>query len=253
MTGLGTILDSSGLVMTTNHVIDGASTISALVFATGQTYCAVVVGDNPNEDVALLQLQGASGLPSVSTNSVYPSVGDPVVALGAPSGGTPAVYSGKMVAIACGCGYIETSFGVQLRDSGGPLVDGSGQVIGMETARPGAQGTVSYAIPILDVTSEHGGGFYLGLPASLGVSTGSQSAPTGVPIVTIVTPSPAARVGMAVGDLLLSINGRQLDSKTPLWLVMRGYDPGERVTVRWLDASGHTRNASVTLGYGPAD
>src|ERR1019366_1530512 len=167
--GTGMVLTSSGRVLTNNHVINGATSISVTDVGNHKTYSATVVGYDLTGDVAVLQLQGASGLKTVSIgDSATVRVGSPVVALGnaGGTGGTPSVARGKVTSLdqsitavdeASGAseqltGLIETSAPIQAGDSGGPLVDASGQVIGMNTAAStgyffGGGTSQGYAIP----------------------------------------------------------------------------------------------------------
>jgi S1-C subfamily serine protease len=149
--GTGMVVTSSGEVLTNNHVIDGATSIKATDVGNGRTYTATVVGYDKTDDVAVLQLQGASGLSTVSFgNSSGVTTGETVVALGnaGGKGGTPSVATGKVTALnqaitasddSSGTsesltGMIQTNADIQAGDSGGSLVNAEGQVIGMDTA-----------------------------------------------------------------------------------------------------------------------
>jgi S1-C subfamily serine protease len=168
--GTGMVLTSSGEVLTNNHVVDGATSITVTVVGTGRTYTANVVGTDPTDDVAVIQLQGASGLKTVKTgDSLKVSAGDSVVAIGnaGGTGGTPSAVSGTVQAVnqsitagdANGgsseqlTGLIEMNAPIQPGDSGGPLVNTNGQVIGMNTAASSggsfqSSATDGFAIPI---------------------------------------------------------------------------------------------------------
>src|SRR3984957_19817822 len=149
--GTGMVLTSNGEILTNNHVINGATSISVTDIGNGKTYKATVVGYDESQDIAVLQLSGASGLTTASTgNSSTVGVGDSVVALGNAGGvgGTPAVAPGSVTALNQAItatdegsgsseqltGLIETNAGIQAGDSGGPLVNSHGQVIGIDTA-----------------------------------------------------------------------------------------------------------------------
>jgi S1-C subfamily serine protease len=149
--GTGMVLTSSGEVLTNNHVIDGATSIKATDIGNGRTYTAKVVGYDKTDDVAVLQLEGASGLATVSIgNSSQVTTGQAVVALGnaGGKGGTPSVATGAVTALNRSItasdegsgtsenltGMIETNADIQAGDSGGSLVNTAGQVIGMDTA-----------------------------------------------------------------------------------------------------------------------
>lgn len=171
--GTGIVLTSSGEVLTNYHVIDGASSIRVTDVGNGKTYFATVVGSDPSHDIAVLQMEKASGLKTVTIgDSSKVAVGDSVVALGNALGvgGTPDVVTGKVTALNQSItatdeggqnpedltGLIQTSAALQPGDSGGPLVDAQGKVIGIDTAasirfrfrRAQSTGSASYAIPI---------------------------------------------------------------------------------------------------------
>ena len=149
--GTGIVLTSNGEILTNNHVINGATSITVTDIGNGKTYKATVVGYDESHDIAVLQLSGASGLTTASTgNSATVGVGDSVVALGnaGGTGGTPAVAAGAITALnqsitasdeSSGSseqltGLLETNADIQAGDSGGPLVNNHGQVIGIDTA-----------------------------------------------------------------------------------------------------------------------
>ena len=149
--GTGIVLTSNGEILTNNHVINGATSISVTDIGNGKTYKATVVGYDESQDIAVLQLSGASGLTTASTgDSSAVSAGDSVVALGnaGGTGGIPAVAAGSVTALNQSItatdegsgsseqltGLIETNANIQAGDSGGPLVNSHAQIIGMDTA-----------------------------------------------------------------------------------------------------------------------
>ena len=198
--GTGMVLTSSGVILTNNHVIDGATSISVTVVSTGASYTATVVGDDPTQDVAVLQLQNASGLKTAKlgdSNGV--SVGEAVTGVGNAGGvgGTPSAAAGTVTALNQPItasdesgqnvqhltGMIETNAGIQAGDSGGPLYD-SKELIGMDSAASaGAAGTTAYAIPIdhaEQIAEQIASGkasdtVHLGYPAFLGISIADAS------------------------------------------------------------------------------
>ena len=199
--GTGMVLNSNGLVLTNNHVINGANTVKATLVGSGnKSYTAQVVGYDATSDVALLQLEGASGLKTVSVgNSSQVSLGTPVLAIGnaGGQGGAPTVAPGIINAtdrtITAGDegsnttetlhGMLQTSAQIQPGDSGGPLANAAGKVIGMDTAASSSSSNSSsssvlgYAIPIntalsiaSDIAAGHGSStIQIGLPGFLGV------------------------------------------------------------------------------------
>ena len=176
--GTGIVLSSSGVVLTNNHVVNGATAIKVTDIGNGKTYTATVVGYDDSHDVAVIQLQGASGLTTASLgNSSTVQTGDSVTALGNAEGkgGTPSVASGTVTALNQSItasdelssvseqltGLIETNAPIQPGDSGGSLVNSYGQVIGMDTAASSsdqsagqsATATQAFAIPINEAVS----------------------------------------------------------------------------------------------------
>jgi S1-C subfamily serine protease len=171
--GTGMVINPDGLVLTNNHVIEDSTRLSATVVATGKTYPARVLGYDTTGDVALIKLEGASGLRVVQPgNSADVKVGDPVLAMGDAEGqGTIVPAAGRVTALnqtitasdSGGTissetlhGMIETNADIVSGDSGGPLVNASGRVIGMDTAGSGGGGfsfpqqqqQAGFAIPI---------------------------------------------------------------------------------------------------------
>ncbi len=211
--GTGMIISSSGLVLTNNHVIDGATTVSARLVDPGHnvtvSYPAQVVGYDATDDVALLQLQGASGLPTETFgNSSQVRLGTQVLALGNAEGqGGAKAAAGIINALnrsiqASDEGsnstedlnhMLQTNAPIKQGDSGGALADNAGQVIGMITAANtstssqvgSSGGTLGFAIPINSAltiarqiaSGQQGATVYIGLPGFLGVEVATSSSP----------------------------------------------------------------------------
>jgi S1-C subfamily serine protease len=312
--GTGIVLTSNGEVLTNNHVIDGATSIKVTDIGNGRTYTAKVVGYDASHDVAVIQLQNASGLTVASLgNSSTVQTGDNVVALGnaGGKGGTPSVAAGTVTALNQSItasdegsgnseqltGLIETNANIQPGDSGGSLVNSYGQVIGMDTAassgtqlqsQSGQAAEQAFAIPINEATSiaqqiEAGttsATVHLGATAFLGVETqpasagsgsglggsggfggfgGSQgnqgnqgSSSTGVTIAGTLSGSPAANAGLTAGDEITSVGGQSVSSAQNIAQVLVKYHPGDSISINWVDQSGQSQTATVTLASGPA-
>ncbi len=157
--GTGMVLTPNGEVLTNNHVIDGATSISVTDIGNGHTYTATVVGYDKTKDIAVLQLQNASGLQTVTFgDSSTVSVGQQVVAIGNAEGkgGQPSVVTGSVTSLNQSItasdegsasnseqltGLIQTNAPIQPGDSGGPLVNSAGQVIGIDTAASSSSAT----------------------------------------------------------------------------------------------------------------
>ncbi len=277
--GTGIVLTSSGEILTNNHVIDGATSISVTVMSTGKVYVADVVGSDPTSDIAILQLEGASGLSTVTTDSTTPVVvADAVTAVGNAGGaGTLAAAAGgvtglnQSITASSGgssasealTGLIETNANVVAGDSGGPLYDSDGEVIGIDTAASSGSPVSGYAIPIgnaLSVASQIESGkatsaITIGYPGFLGVEIGG---PTGgaMPAATVggvITGTPAATAGLTAGDTITAVNGSAVGSASQLTDLLKSYRPGDSVTISWTDSAGAAHSATVALMQGPAN
>ena len=163
--GTGFVIDAAaGLVLTNNHVIDGATSVTVTPVLSGKSYPARVLGYDLTDDVALLQLPGVTGLKAVTIgDSSHVRVGTPVLAIGneAGQGGSPTVAPGvissldrTIVAIDQSSGLTETLHGmmqtnadIRPGDSGGPLADAAGRVIGIDTAAGGTPSTPATPSP----------------------------------------------------------------------------------------------------------
>ncbi|MBO0730811.1 MAG: trypsin-like peptidase domain-containing protein, partial [Acidimicrobiaceae bacterium] len=202
--GTGIVLTSNGEVLTNNHVVEGATSISVTDIGNGKTYGATVVGYDRTDDVAVIQLKHASGLQTAKIgDSSSLAVGDGVVGIGNAGGvgGTPSAAGGSITGLNQAItasddlsgtneqltGLIETNANIQEGDSGGPLVNSSGKVIGMDTAAAqgfslSSQANQGYAIPIakaLSIVSQIEAGHssstvHVGPTAFLGVQVSSS-------------------------------------------------------------------------------
>ena len=210
--GTGMVLSSSGLVLTNNHVIDEATKISATLVVSGKSYTAKVIGYDDTDDVALLQLVGASGLKTVTlSDSAKAKAGEAVLALGNAGGrdGLPSTAQGTITALnqsiqasdsSAGTteelhGMIESDAPIAEGDSGGPLVNGAGAVVGMDTAADssgngyGSSSTdvTGFSIPIntaVTIADEINAGkasstVHIGLAGFMGVDVADASDPSG--------------------------------------------------------------------------
>jgi S1-C subfamily serine protease len=303
--GTGIVLTSTGEVLTNNHVIEGATAIKVTDIGNGKTYTAKVVGYDATQDVAVIQLENASGLTIASLgDSSSVATGDSVVALGnaGGKGGTPSVATGTVTALNQSItasdelsgaseqltGLIEDNADIQPGDSGGSLVNSYGQVIGMDTAAstgysfqsPTGQGSTgstsaeqAYAIPIdsaLSIAKQIEAGtssatVHLGATAFLGVGFSSQSSQSaqggfggtngsssGAVISEAVSGSPAAQAGLTEGDEITSVGGTSISSVEDVAHALVKYHPGDKVAITYINSSGESQTATVTLATGPA-
>jgi S1-C subfamily serine protease len=207
--GTGMVINSDGLVLTNNHVIEDSTSIKATDIGNGKTYPAKVVGYDVTGDIALIQLEGASGLHTIPIgDSAAVKSGDSVVAMGNAEGQSSIVpATGQVTAvnqtITAGDqggsvssetlhGMIETNADIVSGDSGGPLANSAGDVIGMDTAgndvsMPGQQSAAGFAIPIEEAlsvarqigTSQASSTITIGYPPFMGIyiAKGSDSSP----------------------------------------------------------------------------
>jgi len=308
--GTGIVLTSDGEILTNNHVINGATRISATDLGNHRTYQADVVGYDRAGDLAILRLRKASGLtvaPLADSSRV--KVGDAVTAVGNAGGtGSATPASGSVVALdqsitaqddATGTserltGLIESDADVQPGDSGGPLVDSAGQVIGVDTAASagfsfnsgqGRSAHQGFAIPLASalqvrqlIDSGRGGSdVHIGATAMLGVTVsaasadgqgaGGQGGPgqgggagggvggaaAGALVQGVVEAGPAAKAGLAAGDVITSFGGHAVADPNGLTDLVAQHKPGDKVAVSWTDDAGGAHTATATLAQGPPD
>jgi S1-C subfamily serine protease len=278
--GTGMVLTPTGLVLTNNHVIEGETQITATDLGNHETYRARVLGYDRSHDVALIQLIGASGLPTVTlADSSLVQVGAHVVAIGNAGGTGKAktavgVISGlgkSITATDSGAGtserlngLLQTTARVLPGDSGGPLVDAAGHVLGMDTAgstsyrMQGGNGA-AYAIPISDAaavaeqiaTGVANGAVHVGRTALLGVGVDSNAAQntSGTVIGSALPGGPAARAGLRPGDTIVEVDGHPITSPTALTEQLVAEQPGNDVSVRYVrDGIAHTTTVLLTAG-----
>jgi S1-C subfamily serine protease len=282
--GTGMVLTPSGLVLTNNHVIAQATSIEAVDIGNGQTYTARVLGYDERRDVALIQLEGASGLAAVTLgDSAHVHVGGQVVTIGNAGGvgGTPAARSGTVLAlnraIVVSDAYdrssehltqlIQIHGDLQPGDSGGPLVDGAGDVIGMDTAASSGfelssqttgQGFAIAIDAVKRIAAQIRAGaasntIHLGPTAFIGVEIDSESkGPAGAAVSGTVPGTAAANAGLDAGDVITALGTRSITSSNALTEALVPCRPGQRVTLTWLDPAGVGHSAVITLGTGPA-
>jgi S1-C subfamily serine protease len=265
--GTGMVLTSSGRILTNNHVIAGATTIRVVVPNTTHRYAARVVGYDIADDVAVLQLRGAKNLRTVTIgSSATLTVGASVTAVGN-SGGfgrlisirgrvirlrksvTVQTYNGERHRLT---GLIETNAALRPGDSGGPLLDSAGRVVGIDTAAS-PFGDRAYAIPIATatrvtkqiVTGKTSSRVHIGATAFLGVQV------QGTTVADVVPGSPAEAAGLKPGDVLISIGGKPVTGDASITSAVLAHKPGHVVTVVYMDETGTRRTARVRLATGP--
>jgi S1-C subfamily serine protease len=283
--GTGMVLTPSGVVLTNNHVIQEASSIEATDIGNGQTYAAKVIGYDERRDIAVLQLEGASGLASVTLgDSASVTRGGRIITIGNAGGvgGRPAARSGTVVALNQAITVsddlddssehlsqlIKVDGDLQPGDSGGPMVNASGAVVGMDTAASTSfqfsrQTTgEDFAIAIdavkqiaMQIRDGRGSSaIHIGPTAFIGVYIASQPASNaaGAAVYEAIPNSAAASAGVRGGDVITSLGGRPVSSANDLTEALVPYRPGQRVTLGWLNGVDVPQSATITLGVGPA-
>ena len=277
--GTGLVLDSSGIVLTNYHVVEGSTSVKVTIATTGATYDATVLGHDQEADVALLQLDGASGLATVNLDDDGdPAVSDEVTAVGNAQGqGYLSASTGSVVDLDQSIdtqsegtvegehltGLIETNAYVVGGYSGGALLDSEGEVVGITTAASSGGVAQSYAVPIEDALKvvqqiEDGSetdGVQVGPSPYLGIAISQEAAGTsgGVEVGQVQSGGAAAEAGIEAGATITGIDGTAITSYDVLRSTLATYQPGDSVTLRWTDTSGATHSAQVTLGESPVN
>ena len=263
--GSGFITSQDGYVLTNHHVIDGASTIT-VVMQDEREFKATVVGSDARTDVALLKID-ATGLPFLRmADSNKLKVGEWVVAAGSPFGLKNTITAGVVSAINRDTGdylsFIQTDAAVNPGNSGGPLVNMSGEVVGINSqilTPSGAFSGIALAIPINDALQvaeqlrtngkvERGrvGVGIENVNEQMAKELGLSKA-QGVVIAQVEKDSPAAQAGLRVGDVVLKINGSTVESIRDFARFVGENKPGTRLQLEiWRD--GHSEQKELVVG-----
>jgi len=284
--GTGMVLTSDGRVLTNYHVVQGAGSIRVTVAQTGETYQATVVGSDRTQDVALLQLAGASDLTTIKADTDDVTVGEQVTAVGNAGGtGTLSAADGTITGLGASVtaasedgtspetlgGMVETDANVLAGDSGGPLFDAQGEVVGIDTAGSSGGAPDAYAIPIaraLEIAQEIQSGHEtstvrIGPAAFLGVEVadaasyagdgtgGGYVVTPGAQVSGVVSGAAAESAGLQAGDVITSLNGRSVSTPDDVSAALVGANPGDQVTIGWTSQDGSQHTAPVTLGASP--
>jgi S1-C subfamily serine protease len=288
--GTGMIISKNGLVVTNNHVIAAAvssGTITITRSGTTKSEPATLVGTNPVDDVALIRINNASNLPTVTFgNSNKLEAGDSVVAIGNALGlaaGTPTVTSGIVSAlgrtVTAGTdtstetlnNMIQTDAAINPGNSGGPLLDSAGDVIGMNTAVAGTLSdgentqNIGFAIPVATIQSllstlmagesvvTHGA--FIGVEIeSMTPSLQSQygfTVSSGAVVMSVISGTGAAAAGVEQGDIIVGINSTTIDSAQDVSSVISALHPGQRIALHIVRGTKHIV-LEVTLGKQPS-
>ena len=265
--GSGFVYDANGHVVTNAHVVDGASSIQVR-FPNGKSYDATVVGVDPSTDLAVIDVDAPSSAftPLTLADSSAVSVGDEVVAIGSPFGLENTVTSGIVSALDRSMqapngytinGAIQTDAAINHGNSGGPLLDLEGRVVGVNSqieSDSGGSDGVGFAVPSNTVKSivsqlvaggtvEHA---YLGVGL-----TQAQGDVAGAQVSEVRSGTPAAGAGLQSGDVITSVDGDSVASVEELQSAIDGKKPGDTVELGYVRA-GADHTVTVKLGTRPS-
>ncbi len=268
--GSGIVFDRAGHVVTNAHVVGTARSFQVTT-RTGRQLKATLVGAFPPDDLAVIEVSNANLVPARFADSSKLQVGDVALAIGSPLGlrssTTEGIVSalGRTVSEPNGAtlpSVIQTSAPINPGNSGGALADIQGRVIGIPTlaaADPqlggGAAPGIGFAIPsnvVKDIASQliQHGKVVNSRRAYLGVQIGNTGG-QGVYVGSVQAGGPAAKAGIAVGDLIVSVAGRRTPTTTALGAALAQLDPGQTVSVVVRNQSGRQRTLRVRLGEYP--
>jgi putative serine protease PepD len=263
--GSGFVIDANGHIATNQHVVDGATSIE-VTFADGKTASAKVVGTDRSTDVAVIQVNAPKSelhpLAFADSNAVQ--VGDGVVAIGSPFGLKGTVTTGIVSALDRTInapnnftisGAIQTDAAINHGNSGGPLLDAGGHVIGINAqieSDSGGNDGVGFSIPssmVQRVAQQLVSGGKVA-HAYLGVQLGDATSGAGATVGQVAGGGPAATAGLRSGDVVTAIDGRAVGSADALVNAVDGHKPGDQVTLK-VRRGGTTSDIAVKLGTRP--
>jgi putative serine protease PepD len=264
--GSGFVHDADGHIITNEHVVDGASSVSVR-FWNGKTFTASVVGTDASTDLAVLKVDAPVSqlFPLSLGDSSKLLVGDQVVAIGSPFGLEGTVTSGIVSALHREMtspnhfaidNSIQTDAAINHGNSGGPLLNAQGKVVGVNSqieSNSGGNEGVGFAIPSNTVRSiaaqlissgkaEH---------AFLGVVLSDSTSQTGAAIGQVRAGTPAARAALRAGDVVTSAAGTKINSASELRAVINAHRPGDTISVTYT-RGGQSHTVKVKLAARPA-
>jgi serine protease Do len=264
--GSGFVLHEDGFIVTNAHVTEGVSRLK-VVFSDGREFQARIVSADASKDLAVLAVQADGKLPYIELgHSNDLMIGETVIAIGNPYGYANTVTSGIISAVGRDIqvtegywlrGLLQTDAPINPGNSGGPLLNINGQLIGITTAIRAEAQNIGFAIPVdtlLDNLSQ------MLMPEKLrrvrlGLTMGHMTtagAFSGLTVQAVSQGSPADEKGLAAGDLILEMDGRQLRNVIDFYLLMMDKDVGEPIRLTWVRPSeGRPRRRVVELALLP--
>ncbi|HEX2075481.1 MAG TPA: trypsin-like peptidase domain-containing protein [Geodermatophilus sp.] len=275
-TGSGVVYAEDGLIVTNEHVVRGATTVE-VAFADGQRVAGTVRATDVVTDLALVEAD-RTGLPAAEFQTELPRIGELAVVIGSPLGFESTVTAGIVSGLhrdipgsaatsQALVDLIQTDAAISPGNSGGAVVDGDGDVIGISEAYiPPQTGAVSlgFAIPaatVVDVveqlledgTAEHA---FIGIePAPITEQIAERLGlpdTEGVIVAAVVPGGPAAAAGIRPGDVITAVDGEATATPEDLLALLRARDPGDTVTMNVRGVDGEEREVEVTLAERPA-
>jgi putative serine protease PepD len=267
--GSGIVFDSQGDIVTNNHVVSGATSLTVTT-STGKRYPAKLVGAFPADDIAVIRVSGAGLKPATFADSSKLQVGDLAIAIGNPLGLQSSVTEGIVSAFRQGMresnnvtlpSVIQTSAAINPGNSGGALVDIEGRVIGIPTLAAtdpqlgGSAPGIGFALPsnlVKDIAGQitANGKVTNSHRAYLGVTVGDAT--NGVLVASVTPGGPAAKAGIHVGDLITSVDAKPTSTTALLSAVLAQLNPGQNVPVAVTTQNGTKTTLHVILGTYPA-
>jgi putative serine protease PepD len=264
--GSGFVYDSSGDIVTNEHVVAGATSITVKLW-NGKTFTGHLVGSDDSTDLAVVHISAPSSLlhPLTLGDSSAVLVGDPVVAIGSPFGLPETVTSGIVSALHRSidspnnftiADSIQTDAPINHGNSGGPLLNAQGDVIGINAqiqSDSGGSDGVGFAIPsntVKSVVSQIASGKTVS-HAYFGVSVQDSTTPAGAELAQVFPGTPAAKAGLKAGDIVVKLDGKSIGSESDLSAVIAAKKPGDKMTVTYVRLS-RPHTVTVTLTTRPA-
>ncbi len=247
--GSGFVYDAQGDIVTNQHVISGATSITVKLW-NGRTYPGHLVGSDSSTDLAVVKISAPASMlhPLSLGNSDAVQVGDPVVAIGSPFGLSETVTSGIVSALHRSIDSpnnftigdsIQTDAPINHGNSGGPLLNAAAQVIGINAqiqSQSGGSEGVGFAIPantVKSVVTQIAAGKTVA-HAYFGVQVQDSTTPPGADLAQVLVGTPAAKAGLKAGDIVVKLDGKPIASAAALSAVMDAKKPGDKMSVTYV-------------------